>query len=109
VKAVAPKVPEKFPGAAEARDKIGAFAGRVARARGRAHWRTPIFQCAGPVNRNRALFSRRQFPLPTKEFPARAKEIPVPMRREFGCKPLKLPFESTPKSQNWARIREIPC
>jgi len=51
----------------------------------------------------------RRFPVPTKEFRALAKKFPVPMRREFGCKPLNLPVESMPESQNWARIREIAC
>jgi hypothetical protein len=72
---------------------------------------------AMPKRRNERLAKQKsvmpvqpgRFPVPTKEFPASAKKFPVPLRREFGCKPLKLPVESTPESQNWARIREIPC
>ena len=41
--------------------------------------------------------STQKIPCSDKEFTASAKKFPVPLRREFGCKPLNLPVESTPE------------
>ena len=43
-----------------------------------------------------------KFPVLSKKFPVRRKKFPVPFRREFCCKPLKLPRDSEPKSRKKA-------
>jgi hypothetical protein len=50
-----------------------------------------------------------KFPVRSKKFPVRRKKFPVPFRREFFCKPLKLPRDSEPESRKKAENQKIPC
>jgi hypothetical protein len=57
-----------------------------------------------------ALLRPRAFPSSLREIPCCAlKKFPVPLRREFGCKPLNCLWSQPPKPHRRSSLREIPC